>query len=763
MIHLKSYQEKAVKGLLENILEQLGTPGRRKKLVFKAPTGSGKTVTTAAFLARLVETLPQQTVIRRTQAAFIWLAPFKLHEQSFRAFQSFFAETRLLRPIKFEDVQDGRLQPNDVLFVNWESVNKDSNRYIREDERDQTLHRYVQRAIGDDTEVIIILDEAHLFASKGKRATELLDKLQAKIELDVSATPEFSSDYQTIIKRKEVVEAEMIKRHVLLNPDIEAHTGLTAQEGLLDEALQKRAALRDAYTALGIDINPLLLIQLPNDRAELSQEDQKIRDTVVNRLGIEHNISTQNGRLAVWLSDAKDKINLDGIEAPNAHVDVLLFKQAVSLGWDCPRAAILLIFRELKRETFTIQTVGRILRMPEQKHYPNEMLNVGYVYTDLSKDMIKVVADDMDYIVQQRALRKSPYEVLQLEAHRILNIRPERNRLGSKFKRIFLQTCEETYEISPAQHAEEYENNLQQLEKRLIRTNVRELEVHLPKDVELSGDIESKQVEKTLDVAKTAGELRPMFIRFCAQNTGNYAPADSTDVLSGALLTMGEVYFGFSAGSGEFKTMKLILFEENKDKFVALIDKALDRYAKFMEQQAAQKERKPEAYAWDVPVERIYNEYYEEQKSETHILTPLFVEKNASNPEVHFIEFLERHAEVIEWWYKNGVKTQNDFAVSYRNYKNQWSAFYVDFVIKLKNGTVALFDTKTLNSEPDFVAKHNALHQYIQDKRDQGKKMIGGVIVPEKKGDVRLWKYCENRIDNAHDTTGWVTLDLITL
>jgi type III restriction enzyme len=754
MIQLKKYQENAVNKLSEYFYEQFGNLQRRQKLIFKAPTGSGKTITMAAFLAKIVQELPDVNRNRK-DIAFIWLAPFKLHEQSYQSFKRFFGETRLLNPIKFEDVQDGRLLPNDVLFVNWESVNKDSNLYVRDDERDSTLQSYVYRAIGDDTEVVIILDEAHLFATKGKRAMELLDKLKAKIEIDVSATPEFKSDYQHTIRRKEVIDAEMIKRQVLLNPSLKIEEGLTAQEGLLDEALLKQTELREAYQRLGVDINPLLLIQLPNDRAELSDSDLKIREMIVNRLGINHGISTQNGRLAVWLSDAKDKINLSGIEDKKSVVDVLLFKQAVSLGWDCPRAAVLLIFRELKQETFTIQTVGRILRMPEQKHYTEDSLNIGYVYTDLSRDMINVVADDMDYIVQQSAKRKADYENIGLQTDKIMNIRPERNRLGSKFKKVLMETFERIFDIKPAGTEEQYKYNLEQLKKRLVRIDVKELEVHLPKDVEISGDVETKQVEARLDVAKTTGELRPMFERFCYQNTGNYAPADSTAILSGAILAFGEAYFGFSTGSGEFKTMKLFLFEENRPKFVVWIDEVLVAYAKFMEEQEKKKERYPEAHPWEVPINRIYNEYYEEQVSETHILTPFYIEKNSSKPEVWFIETLEKNKESLVWWYKNGVKTQADFAVRYINTKGQWSAFYVDFVMKLQDGTIGLFDTKTLNSEPEFVVKHNALHEYIKAKREEGKKMIGGIIVPTGKED-RLWKYCDNLINNAYDTTGWV-------
>ena len=58
-------------------------------------------------------------------------------------------------------------------------------------------------------------------------------------------------------------------------------------------------------------------------------------------------------------------------------------------------------YRKLQSDQFTIQTVGRILRMPEQKHYPKEQLNIGYVYTDIAKDKIQIVTADSDYILKK--------------------------------------------------------------------------------------------------------------------------------------------------------------------------------------------------------------------------------------------------------------------------------------------------------------------------------------------------------------------------
>jgi type III restriction enzyme len=56
------------------------------------------------------------------------------------------------------------------------------------------------------------------------------------------------------------------------------------------------------------------------------------------------------------------------------------------------------MFREIKSITFEIQTVGRILRMPELKHYQNESLNRAYVYTDLPKQAYQIEKTAKDFI-----------------------------------------------------------------------------------------------------------------------------------------------------------------------------------------------------------------------------------------------------------------------------------------------------------------------------------------------------------------------------
>lgn len=754
MITLKTYQQEAVEGLVKDTFKLLKAPGARQKMVFKAPTGAGKTVTMAAYLNRLCEELPDKLDIPQRQVAFIWIAPNQLHLQSFNALKNYFAELRSIKPIQFEDITDGRIKPNEVLFLNWQSVNKEGNLYIKENESDKTLVSYINQARLHDTEVIVILDEAHLFASKGKSAQELLQKIYAKIEIDVSATPLYTSDYGYTIKRGDVVEAEMIKQGVVLNPKLDAHNqqGRSLEQVLMELALKKKEELAAAYKKLGLNINPLLLIQLPNDSKTESVRDIQIKEEVTTWLEVK-GITTKNNRLAVWLSN--EKTNLEDIEKPDSMVDVLLFKQAISLGWDCPRAAVLLIFREIQQETFTIQTVGRILRMPEQKHYPDATLNYGYVYTDLSKDQIIIVQDDMDYIVQNKAIRIQHYNAVALKSYYI-NTRLTRNRLGSKFRKCLYEAAEEffvvTLDIEKSGAEGLYHYNANKLKAKFIELDVNNIEIRIPKDVQLVVEVGATQVHDMEKFAKTQSELDILFRQFCRNHTGSYAKIDSTPVLELALKMFFEEYLSMN----EFAAVKIILFEQNKPRFIEVIDRALEKHEALLQQKAAQATKRIEENEWDVPPEKIYNEHYTEKTAATHALEPFYEYKSASTPEKQFVSFLENHKEHIEWWYKNGEKNKEDFAVTYEDREGITRGFYVDFVIKLKNGPIALFDTKTPDSDPEFCNKHNALHQYISTQNTIGKNLLGGIIVPKGEG---VWKYCDNKITSARDTTGWISFD----
>ena len=757
MIELKTYQTEAVDSLVRDTYSLFKMPGARLKMVFKAPTGAGKTVTMAAYLNRLCEELPEKLDIPRKQVAFIWIAPNQLHLQSFNALKDYFAELRSIRPIQFEDITDGQLKPNEILFLNWQKISGKDRIFTRENESDRTLISFINGARLHDTEIILILDEEHLYAG-APAATEITQQIYAKIEIAVSATPReqtiAGAKKIVLIDRNEVVRAEMIKQGVILNPKLDAHNqqGKSLNQVLMELALNKRNELASAYEKLGIKINPLLLIQLPNDTQKESVLDLKIKDEVITWLQVK-DITLNNNRMAVWLSN--DKSNLDGIEKPDSMVDVLLFKQAIALGWDCPRAAVLLIFREIQQETFTIQTVGRILRMPQQKHYPDATLNYGYVYTDLSKDQIIIVQDDMDYIVQNKAIRIQNYQSVALSSYYI-NTRLTRNRLGSKFRRCFYESAEDFFNVTldPEKSGTEsiYHYNAKKLQEKFIEINIDNIEIAIPRDVQIQVEIGATLVKEKERFAKTQSELDILFRQFSRNHVGSYAKIDSSPVLELALKMFFEEYLAMN----EYQSVKVILYELNKPRFIEIVDRALQKHEALLQQKAASASKRVEESEWEVPTEKIYNDNYQEKEIASHALEPFYEYKSASTPERKFVQFLKGHEAHIEWWYKNGDKNKEDFAVTYTDREGVTRGFYVDFVIKLKKGPIALFDTKTPDSDSEFINKHNALHQYIQEQNSTGKKLLGGVIVP--KGE-NVWKYCDNLITSAKDTTGWISFD----
>ena len=110
----------------------------------------------------------------------------------------------------------------------------------------------------------------------------------------------------------------------------------------------------------------------------------------------------------------------------------------------------------------------------------------------------------------------------------------------------------------------------------------------------------------------------------------------------------------------------------------------------------------------------------------------------------------------MQWWYKNGEKAKEHFAVPYIDNEGKQRLFYVDFVILTKNNVTCLFDTKSLGSEPEKAyLKHNDLVDYIAVRNSKGLKTIGGILIEKSPNNVSTWWYCNNKITNTKDTTAW--------
>ncbi len=771
------FQQKAIHELVEKTIELLRLPGHRRSLIFKAPTGAGKTVMTSQLLADLTEELQTRGDMPYTQVAYIWIAPNKLHQQSYFKMKNLFTESRLLRSVMYDELDhaEGYIKPGEILFVNWESINKEKNVMARDTEKGNSVYEITRRTQEEhNLPIVVIIDEEHYFWSNtADKSAKVLEKIMPKVEIRISATPRSHSDFQVTIPRESVVAEEMIKKQVVLNPDINKgyNTDKELNIHLIEKALEQRNRLAEAYKKLGVNINPLLLIQLPNDTKEgMTAEDTEIAKQVKQYLSVMKGITSENGRLAIWLAD--EKANLSNLEDLDNMAEVLLFKQAIALGWDCPRAAVLLIFRKLSSDQFTIQTVGRILRMPEQKFYTDNLLNIGYVYTDISRDRIEIVAEDMDYLNKDviQAIRRENLENVKLQSYYSVYKSSDRNRLGPDFKKVLIDSFTrnwlvyyqpalfslEDYGDEPAEESTEGSavqsmavKNRQKV-KDQIRFDVKNINVEIPENVVFQNELGVIGVREKGKYARSAGEVRRIFIDFCRSLLTQYEKAHGTDVLAGYLLQAMEELFELF----ETDAMKVILFHTNKPRFTEIIEKALNLYARQLQNKHKKaKQRGFDAYQWEVPAERLYKEstHQEVDAVKNHALMPFFELTSASTPEQRFRDFLEANKDYIDWWYKNGDEGKQHYSVPYEATNGDMSLFYVDFIIRMKNGQVFLFDTKSPGSDDEAPNKHNALIDYMSATEHEEEHLLGGVLI--EKNDV--WYYSRFHIDNTDDVMGW--------
>lgn len=775
------YQQIAIQELTDKVIKLLKLGNPRAKVIFKAPTGSGKTVMVCQALVNIEDRLRENGNCQYEDVAYIWFAPRKLHIQSYNKLKNIFSEGRELIPLMFDEIdQEDGIKPGEILFVNWESINKENNLMAQDSEKSVSLYEIARRTREEHgLPLVAIIDEEHMFwDNTADKTKDVLDRINPDVEIRVSATPKSIGDEIVNVPRQEVVNEEMIKKGVILNPDINVNNEESSiNEFLIKSAIEKREQIAEAYTNLGVKINPLLLIQLPNDtKQEMTLDDQRIADQVKQYLDEKYNINVNNGQLAIWLS--KEKENLENLENSNNIAKVLLFKEAIALGWDCPRAAVLLIFRNLQEITFTVQTVGRIMRMPEQKFYPVELLNLGYVYTDVATEKIQIVAADSKYILKNTIIARRKKNLINVTLHSYYSERPndERMYLGPDFHKTLEEEACEYFKI---EHTGVLENFIDHLDvdkdhkvisnlpptvdeisrinrekvEKMIKVDVKNINIEIPHDVHFQNEEQSLDVNR-VRFARKSSEIDRVFQDFISKMGNQFESKGRTDKIGNYTVEILQNLLGIDS---DLQAKKIILYNKNKDKFQRLIENALEKYAKKRKNKALQSHgnRVIQEYDWEIPDERRYDSDTNHiVEANISALEP-FVQLNiASNPEKEFEKFLEDNAEWIDWWYKNGDAGKQHYAIKY-NRDGKEALFFVDFVIRLKNGHVYLFDTKSIESDDYAVAKHNALIEYMKINSSDKMNLRGGVILKQS----NCWVYSEKQISNTSDTTEWKIFD----
>ena len=296
----------------------------------------------------------------------------------------------------------------------------------------QTVAATVERRPGD---LVLVIDEAHRGMSLSHRARKESRSIVQRfirghrfdgvvsglvlpavpLLVGVSATPKRFHDLLADLRdpptvRRVDVRAEDVRRSGLLKQTIRLrHVG--GQSGtehtLLQEALRQHGRFMDAWQrhcAGGVDgVDPVLLVQVQDadsasgapSRTDLDAVVSSVLSTLGSRLrsgGLAHAFQEPAGPLEAAGSQIRhlrpSQINGD------EHVQVVLFKTALSTGWDCPRAEVMMSFRSARDETAIAQLVGRMVRAPLRREIPgSELLNGVDLYLPLFD------ADALDSVV----------------------------------------------------------------------------------------------------------------------------------------------------------------------------------------------------------------------------------------------------------------------------------------------------------------------------------------------------------------------------
>ena len=658
-MELKEFQLNAVKSLFE----AMETPAR--DIILKSPTGSGKTIILTYFMHQYIQSFPK--------TVFVWLTPGKgnLEEQSKAKMDKYIhaSQTKLL-----SDVMTAGFEENDSCFINWEKLTKKGNNALKDSERTNFLE-HIQHALNDGIRFVIIVDESH--QNNTIKADEIIQYFHTDKIIRCSATPKGIAKAEIIeIPEEEVIAAGLIKKMLVINQDFPQSIETENQTAfLLEKALGKQRELRAAFLQGGNDINPLIVIQIPNKSETLQDGVERYLET--------QGLTYENGKLAVWLSDRHE--NLDGIDKPNAASSAVIIKQAVATGWDCPRAHILVKLRDNMDETFEIQTIGRIRRMPEAKHYQNDLLDSCYLYTFDEKFTAGV----------KMALDKGALNACTLF-------------LKNEYKDITLTGEQRTMVTSTRNPQKALQAIVSYAQKELgIGTNKAENRTRL----QAAGYEMSENIVKHTISGETA--------------TLDFAAADMNTIAVTEKLnthTHGRDYhhkigkIGMEIGM-EYSYMNTIirkLFDKNfkyRRKILALEPREVYAFVINTADRLRHLVREAMAYelaqlSLEVPAKSYYDFRIPQSCMFTYngeAKTQLVMKKNVyqnylssaaprSTPEVKFEKFCER-SESVEWWYKNGDKGNEYFSIVYVDNSNRQKLFYPDYIISV-GSQIWIIETK---------------------------------------------------------------------
>lgn len=415
---LKDYQTEAVRDVLRNLArarDSYHRHGALSQFSLTATTGAGKTVMAAAVIEALLFGSDEFDMPPDPGAVVLWFSDEPaLNEQSRARIQAAASELDSRLRVVPSTFSDSSFRPGNVYFLNTQKLSKNS-RLVRgapdsgqerlfkprPDRVQSTIYETITNTVANpDVTLYLVLDEAH--RGMGTRTSDRSTIVQRLINgqgsvppmpvvFGISATVErFEAAMKDASGRDTLpsvmVDSALVQASGLLKDDIALF--IPAEEGafetvLLTKAVEKIKQSSAAWDEYALEqgatelVKPLLVVQVGDKPSQetLARTLDTIfeswpelgNDAVANVFG-EHT-DLEIGQLVVPYIEPQRVQDA-------THVRVLLAKSAISTGWDCPRAEVLVSFRPARDKTYITQLLGRMMRTPLARRIPgNEILN----------------------------------------------------------------------------------------------------------------------------------------------------------------------------------------------------------------------------------------------------------------------------------------------------------------------------------------------------------------------------------------------------
>lgn len=682
---------------VEFLIDKTVDINSKQVITVKAPTGAGKTVILIKYVDEYLKNTDGHT-------AFVWLCPGKgnLEEQSKDSMENLTPQ-RDTRNLMYSMLSG--FEPGSVTFINWELVTKKGNTALKDSER-SNLFEKIAEAHKDGTRFVVIIDEEHM--NNTKKADDVIRAFAAKNIIRVSATANKVPHQEFYeIPEDEVINAGLITRAIYVNEGVdESREVENDYDYLLELADEKRKEIAALYKQMKVSIRPLVLVQFPMGQPETI----KAVEDKLSSMGYTYD----NGMVNIWMSD--EKIVGDDLTNPDGSAAFLLMKQAISTGWDCPRAKILVKLREGGSEDFQIQTIGRIRRMPEGKHYGINTLDYCYIYTlDTNYKMGLLSSLDKAYQVRRLFVKDEAKELTLVKELRDLDF----DGLGER------ETLIKVYEHFKKKY------NLGS-NKKINRENLE------AGGYNFSQEIDSKILQgifkNTEELANGGADNRIQIKTTVNTHSHGIYLLHSVDAIKKVT----------GMQSQKVKSILRRMFSKGKRtkyKFVALGN--ADFYAFIINNVQRLKmdfkevtsglggvqmslKLEPKTTTFTIPDMEIYK--YSEVKKRTvfrlnaykEYTNEFIVGKLRSEPERLFERYCERN-ENVQWFYKNGDAGQQYLSIVYVDGVGKQWLFYPDYIVHMKDGTDWIIETKggevaghSKNIDMQVVNKFNAFRNYAQ-------------------------------------------------